>query len=480
MAKYDKNGYITELEKDEVFVFGSNGQGAHLGGAAATAVHKFGAKMGQAEGLQGQSYAINTMDGDEEMVAQIKRFLKFAKEHPELAFLVTEIGCGIAGYSPEQIAPKFAKHSKNVILPDSFNEALSAKSKSSPFKDRARGMLVGLAVGDALGAPFQFGNSSYAIEDNINDLMHMHENHVLPKGVWTDDTSMALCIADSLLEQDGYHSYDVMNKYCDWEDTGYRSYFPMGYDEGAQVANALSRYRRNPIIPKDTEKEWNAGNGAIMRLAPIIIANTSPRKNYNEKRITESELKPIEEMAILSCRETHNSIAAECVTGMFSTVLFAAIRGFSKPDICAYAERGTYLDSLPLADEYDKFWLENVDLLINRWRKKNADDLRDLGGYIVDAYAIAMWGFTNSNSFEDGMKMVLCLGGDTDTNAAIYGQVAGAYYGYDAIPEEWKKDVYLSEELVKIADELLDLKECPIIATRFEDDEHFMALSNLS
>lgn len=109
MAKYDKNGYITELEKDEVFVFGSNGQGAHLGGAAATAVSKFGAKMGQAEGLQGQSYAINTMDGGEEMAAQIKRFLKFAKEHPELTFLVTEIGCGIAGYSPKQMAPHFKK-----------------------------------------------------------------------------------------------------------------------------------------------------------------------------------------------------------------------------------------------------------------------------------------------------------------------------------------------------------------------------------
>ena len=127
MAKYDKNRYITELEKDEVFVFGSNGHGAHLGGAAATAVHKFGAKMGQAEGLQGQSYAINTMDGYEEMVAQIKRFLKFAKEHPELTFLVTEIGCGIAGYSPKQMAPHFKNHTDNVVLPKTFETKNSMK-----------------------------------------------------------------------------------------------------------------------------------------------------------------------------------------------------------------------------------------------------------------------------------------------------------------------------------------------------------------
>lgn len=120
MAKYDENGYITELDKDEIFVFGSNGQGAHFGGAAATAVHKFGAKIGQAEGLQGQSYAINTMDSEDEMVDQIYRFLQFAKKHPELTFLVTEIGCGIAGYSPDEIAMYFEDRTKNVVLPKAF------------------------------------------------------------------------------------------------------------------------------------------------------------------------------------------------------------------------------------------------------------------------------------------------------------------------------------------------------------------------
>lgn len=124
MAKYDNNGFITELDKDEIFVFGSNGQGAHFGGAAATAVHKFGAKMGQAEGLQGQSYAINTMDSEDEMFEQIKRFIQFAEKHDDLKFYLTEIGCGIAGYSPEQIAPKFAYYwGNNIIMPESFKDA---------------------------------------------------------------------------------------------------------------------------------------------------------------------------------------------------------------------------------------------------------------------------------------------------------------------------------------------------------------------
>ena len=120
MAKYDENGFIIELDKDEIFVFGSNGFGAHNGGAAPTAVAKFGAIYGQAEGLQGQSYAINTMDGFEVMAEQVARFITFAREHPELKFLVTEIGCGVAGYSPEEVAPLFKNGPKNVFLPKAF------------------------------------------------------------------------------------------------------------------------------------------------------------------------------------------------------------------------------------------------------------------------------------------------------------------------------------------------------------------------
>ena len=120
MAKHNENGYISELDNGEIFVFGSNGYGAHVGGAAAIAAAKFGAIDGQAEGLQGQSYAINTMDGFEVMKDQVERFVEFARKHPELKFLVTEIGCGIAGYTPEQVAPLFNNSPENVVLPESF------------------------------------------------------------------------------------------------------------------------------------------------------------------------------------------------------------------------------------------------------------------------------------------------------------------------------------------------------------------------
>lgn len=113
---------IDRLADNEIFVFGSNAQGMHGGGAAAAAMRQFGAVWGQGEGLQGQSYAIPTMGTLKETEQAVQRFIQFAKDHPEMRLLVTKIGCGIAGYTPRQIAPMFAGvvNVENVCLPEDF------------------------------------------------------------------------------------------------------------------------------------------------------------------------------------------------------------------------------------------------------------------------------------------------------------------------------------------------------------------------
>ena len=115
--------FITELRPDEVFVFGSNLAGSHGGGAAYVAWRKFGAIMGQGVGMQGQSYGIPTMQGGVETIRPyVDEFITFAKAHPELYFYVTRIGCGIAGFRDEEIAPLFtaARGVPNICLPESF------------------------------------------------------------------------------------------------------------------------------------------------------------------------------------------------------------------------------------------------------------------------------------------------------------------------------------------------------------------------
>ena len=123
MGKRTTPDFITELQPKEVFVFGSNLAGMHGGGAARLAYHKFGAIMGQGVGLQGQSYAIPTMQGGVETIRPyVDEFILFAKEHTELTFLVTRIGCGIAGFTDEEIAPLFAQaHDiENIVLPEGW------------------------------------------------------------------------------------------------------------------------------------------------------------------------------------------------------------------------------------------------------------------------------------------------------------------------------------------------------------------------
>ena len=114
---------ITELESNEIFVFGSNLQGMHGGGAAYIAYRKFGAIMGQGVGLQGQSYGIPTMQGGVETIRPyVNEFIEFAKAHQELTFLVTRIGCGIAGFTDEEISPLFeqARDVENIVLPEGW------------------------------------------------------------------------------------------------------------------------------------------------------------------------------------------------------------------------------------------------------------------------------------------------------------------------------------------------------------------------
>lgn len=322
------------------------------------------------------------------------------------------------------------------------------------FQDKARGMLVGLAVGDALGAPVEFGYTSHGIRQMGDEIENLRESMILPAGAWTDDTSMALCLADSLLEKGGYDSYDIMDKFRSWVVYGYRSFDNKpAFDVGTQTANAIGLYHRDPIIHKNEPKTESAGNGTIMRLAPVVIANC-----HNKTNTRQDDMEKACYMATLSCRETHNSDIAIDITGMFATVLCLAFYGLNKKEI------------LSRRDELYRYY--KIDGL-SRINDKSGDTLADLGGYVVDCFTIALWGLINFNTFREGMLAVIRLGGDTDTNAACYGQLAGAYYGYKAIPKEWSKNVLNSEELIEIADELLNMKECPIIQTRFEGNRFF-------
>ena len=122
-------------------------------------------------------------------------------------------------------------------------------------QSKLQGMLLGLAIGDALGAPVEHGYTSSEIAARADELRHMHDEAQFVKGVWTDDTSMALCLADSLLECHGYDSWNVMDKYIQWMREGYRSYFDYGEGIGIQTADMLDRFAEVMQLSTKTKSE---------------------------------------------------------------------------------------------------------------------------------------------------------------------------------------------------------------------------------
>lgn len=178
---------INSLKPDEVFVFGSNLAGHHGGGAARAALNKFGAVWGQGVGLQGQSYAIPTMQGGVETIKPyVDEFIAFAKAHPELKFYVTRIGCGIAGFKDEEIAPLFqeAMGMENVILPKSFAELIEPKFPFdiASFEDAINWTLPGL----------QLFYRDTNVEGDLDKLAEVYRNrNIIRAGFFIDCTSRA-------------------------------------------------------------------------------------------------------------------------------------------------------------------------------------------------------------------------------------------------------------------------------------------------
>ena len=312
------------------------------------------------------------------------------------------------------------------------------------FLSRARGALVGLAVGDALGTTneFQPAGSFEPISDMVGGGVFR-----LEPGQWTDDTSMALCLADSLLALNRYDSYDVMERYDRWRKDGYRSSTGTCFDIGNQVMRSLWDFHENPRIPKGAPRSTSAGNGAIMRLAPVVIAGFEHR-----------EIREIVVTAGLSARETHYSVEAEAATEVFAALLVGALLGWAPEHIInvGWASTGPAFD-------------EMAARVISDDPAERASWESETSGYIVNGLRLAVHGLLDFPSFKDATLAIANLGGDADTNCAIYGQLGGAFYGIEAIPASWRFTLYQGEEIDALARALVDLRlEEPL--TRFDED----------
>lgn len=282
--------------------------------------------------------------------------------------------------------------------------------------DRARGALIGLAIGDALGTTLEFAK---------RDSLPVHTQMTgggpfsLAAGTWTDDTSMALCLSDSLIAYGKVEPADLMQRFTRWWRDGENSATGECFDIGNATAAALEKFEQSGDPLSGDPSPSAAGNGSLMRLAPVAIFHCDDKKTAMHA-------------ARMQSQPTHAS--PECLDACeaFAGLLVEAILGADKDAILSRTN----------ARSTGKV----AAVLGGSWREKSREEIKS-SGYVIDTLEAALWAVGQSNSFEDALILAVNLADDADTVGAVTGQLAGAIWGAKNIPERWMKNLAWRERL---------------------------------
>ncbi len=305
------------------------------------------------------------------------------------------------------------------------------------IRERYLGSILGLAVGDAVGTTLEFrppGTFSPQ-EDMVGG-----GPFGLEPGEWTDDTSMALCLAASLLEAGSFDPADQVDRYLRWWREGYMSSTGECFDIGNTIRDALARYSRSGDPLSGSTHPRSAGNGSLMRLAPVpLLYRLRPRLAV--------------ERSGLSSRTTHGAKAAVDACRYMGALLVDAVGGVSKDVLLRdrYEPVPGYWAGRPLVPEVD-------EVACGSFRRREPPEIRGTG-YVVKSLEAALWALYESTSFREGCLMAANLGDDADTTAAVYGQLAGALYGVNGIDRTWLEKLAHRDLLEDTAERLYRLAE---------------------
>ena len=276
-------------------------------------------------------------------------------------------------------------------------------------RDKAIGMFLGLAIGDALGAPLEFEEASPP-----NKLLTKYTTggaHNVSIGEWTDDTTMALAMAKSLIEKQTFDANDIMQKFCNWHEKGEYSTRGRCFDIGGTVGVALRSYSKTLnnseyLQPyRGRTARDSSGNGALMRMAPVIMVATD--RFHATQLATQQTLL------------THGSNLCVEYSLMLAEELYFGY---------------------PIA-RFEKYKLP-LDI--------NENEVMS-GGFVKETYQAAWWAFSTTNSFEECIIKAVNRGHDADTTGAVAGMIAGRYYGHSKIPDYFKENLMWYDDLFQTA-----------------------------
>ena len=293
-------------------------------------------------------------------------------------------------------------------------------------RDRYRGCLLGLAAGDALGTTLEFKppGSFTPLDDMVGG-----GPFGLQPGQWTDDTSMALCLAESIVET-RWDAGDRMRRYVRWYRKGYLSSTGTCFDIGNVTREALHQFEETGDPLAGPTGERTAGNGSIMRLAPV------PMRFALDPVLAEAR-------AAESSRTTHGAPVAVDACRLLSRMLVDALVGVSKDDLLTPRRYKVGTAEISAITEGSYHSLAEPDLRAS--------------GYVMHTLEAALWALASTDDFRTGALRAVNLGNDADTTGAVYGQLAGAIYGEQGIPVVWRERLTFHDKIVDLADRLHDL-----------------------
>ena len=313
------------------------------------------------------------------------------------------------------------------------------------LSNKATDALLGVAIGDAVGVPFEFRTRAQMQANPAKDMIGYGTHNQAP-GTWSDDSSLTFCLAESLLN--GYDLHDIAHKFISWKRQSYWTASGVVFDIGMTTSKAISRL--NKILQsgdleelkkqKDYAKESDNGNGSLMRIMPLLFYLKG--KPINEQFDITWEVSAL----------THRHIRAAMSCLIYLKLAEKLLEGKQKDT--AYAEMQAEILSFWDEIAFPIHERQHFEKVIQQdIRNTPIDELRS-GGYVIEVLESSIWFFLQKNTYEDTVLSIINIGHDTDTSAAIAGGLAGIYYGQAGIPEYWLVSLARMEDIMDLGGKL--------------------------
>lgn len=301
-----------------------------------------------------------------------------------------------------------------------------------------KGAIFGLAVADALGVPVEFESREKLRENSVHKMLGFG-SHDVPKGTWSDDTSMTLCTLNSIAQKGKIDLEDNILEFSKWAEDGYMTPHGEMFDIGRTTLTSLRNYWNcKNVYTCGGKSEYDNGNGSLMRIIPVSLFNHL--KNLSQKE----SIRNVHEVSALTHAHERSLIAC-------------GIYDFTMQELIKFPDKTTVNIALKKAEKYyiDYEEIKHYKRLFDEKFMDTDICLIKSSGYVVDTLEAAIWCLLNTDSYKECVLKAVNLGEDTDTVAAVAGGLAGILYGYDSIPKEWINTLVKNNMISKMCDEFV-------------------------